>query len=208
MGLSYDIAKRGFDLAVASTALVVTAPVTVPTAAAILLTMGRPVLFRQVRPGKHGRPFEIYKFRTMRSPRPGEDMLASDAQRLTRLGSLIRKTSLDEFPCFLNVLKGEMSVVGPRPLLMRYVDRYTSRQARRQEVKPGVTGWAAVSGRNSTTWEERFELDVWYVDNASFLLDLEIVLKTILVVLKREGIAAEGHVAMTEFMGTQAAEAA
>ncbi len=208
MGLTYNIAKRGFDIAVAATALVATAPVTLPTSAAIFATMGRPILFRQARPGRGGVPFDMYKFRTMRKLRPGEDMLATDSQRITKLGALIRRTSVDELPCFLNVLKGDMSVVGPRPLLMRYVDRYTPRQARRQDVKPGVTGWAAVNGRNATSWEERFELDVWYVEHASFLLDLEIVLRTILVVLKQDGIAHAGEVAMTEFMGTQAAEAA
>lgn len=208
MGRLYQIAKRAFDIGAASAALVGTAPITIPTSAAILLTMGRPVLFRQVRPGLHGEPFEMFKFRTMRNLRPGEDMLATDAQRLTRLGRFLRSTSIDELPCFLNVLRGEMSVVGPRPLLMRYLDRYTPEQARRHDVKPGVTGWAAIHGRNTASWEERFALDVWYVDHASFRLDLEIIARTVLVVLKREGIAPEGRVQMTEFMGTSAAEAA
>ena len=208
MGVIYDIAKRGFDLGVASAALAVTAPITLPTAVAIYVTMGRPILFRQMRPGLHGEPFEMYKFRTMRTLAPGEQMLATDAQRLTKLGALLRRTSIDELPCFLNVLRGEMSVVGPRPLLMRYLDRYTPRQARRHEVKPGVTGWAAIHGRNTTSWQERFELDVWYVEHASIGLDIEIVLRTIAVALRQEGIAPEGQVQMSEFMGTQAAEAA
>lgn len=208
MGVIYDIAKRGFDVAVASTALALTAPVTVPTSVAIWATMGRPVLFRQTRPGLGGKPFEMLKFRTMRMVRTGESMLGSETQRITRLGAFLRRTSIDELPCFINVLRGEMSVVGPRPLLMRYVDRYTPRQSRRHEVKPGVTGWAAVTGRNSTSWDERFELDVWYVEHASLLLDAEIVLRTIAVALRQEGIAPEGRAVMPEFMGTQAAEAA
>ena len=208
MGISYDIGKRGFDLAVASAALFATAPVIIGASVGIALTMGRPVLFRQVRPGLGGQPFEMYKFRTMRAPKPGEEMLGTEANRVTRLGALLRRASIDELPCFLNVLNGDMSVVGPRPLLMRYVERYSPRQARRHEVKPGVTGWAAVNGRNATSWEERFELDVWYVENASFWLDLEIVLRTILVVLSRDDIAPEGRVQMPEFMGTAAAEAA
>lgn len=204
MSSFYDIAKRGMDVGIASAALIATAPITLTASAAILATMGRPILFRQTRPGLHGRPFDMFKFRTMRSLRPGEDMLASDADRITRLGRFLRNSSIDELPCFLNVLKGEMSVVGPRPLLMRYLDRYTPEQARRHDVKPGVTGWAAVNGRNTTDWAERFELDVWYVDHASLLLDLSIVLRTIGVVLGGEDIAPEGRVQMTEFMGTQA----
>jgi lipopolysaccharide/colanic/teichoic acid biosynthesis glycosyltransferase len=208
MPSGYDIAKRAFDVVVSASALVATAPITIPTAIAIRLTMGSPVLFRQVRPGKDSVPFELLKFRTMRNLQPGESMLATDADRITRLGKFLRETSIDEFPTFINVLRGEMSVVGPRPLLMRYLDRYTPRQARRHDVKPGITGLAAVMGRNALNWEERFEYDVEYVERQSFLLDLEIIARTIWVVLRREGISAEGAATMHEFMGTQAAEAA
>lgn len=200
----YDLSKRAFDVVFSSAALIGTAPVTVPVAAAIYLTMGRPIFFRQTRPGLHGRPFDLIKFRTMREPRPGEDPLKTDGQRITRLGKFLRQTSLDEFPAFINVLKGDMSIVGPRPLLMRYLDRYTPDQARRHDVKPGVTGWTAVTGRNALTWDEKFERDVWYVDNRSMRLDIEIVLRTIWKVLERDGISNEGHATMPEFMGTMA----
>jgi lipopolysaccharide/colanic/teichoic acid biosynthesis glycosyltransferase len=208
MPFAYEIAKRAFDIAVSATALIATAPVTIPVAIAIRVTMGRPVLFRQLRPGRGGEPFEMFKFRTMRNLKPGESMLASDADRITWLGNVLRETSIDELPTFINVLRGDMSVVGPRPLLMRYLDRYTQRQARRHEVKPGITGLAAVNGRNALSWEERFEYDVQYVEERSLMLDLEIVARTIGAVLRREGIAAEGAATMHEFMGVQAAEAA
>ena len=198
-----DFSKRAFDVVASLGALIVTAPITVPVAAAIRLTMGSPVLFRHTRPGKDGVPFEMYKFRTMRNLRPGEDMLASDAQRITRLGRLLRQTSIDELPEFLNVLQGDMSVVGPRPLLMQYLPRYTARQARRHDVRPGITGWTQVNGRNNLTWEQKFDLDVWYVENRSLLLDVKIVAKTVATVLGREGISAEGVATMYEFMGTE-----
>jgi lipopolysaccharide/colanic/teichoic acid biosynthesis glycosyltransferase len=170
---------------------------------AILVRMvhGAPVLFRQMRPGYHGKPFYIYKFRTMSDARDGRGSLLPDAQRLTRLGRFLRSTSLDELPELFNVLRGEMSLVGPRPLLMQYLDRYTPEQARRHDVLPGITGWAQVNGRNALTWEDKFRLDVWYVDHWSPGLDLRIILITLGKVLKREGISQPGHATAEEFMG-------
>ena len=168
----------------------------------VLATMGRPVLFRQRRPGLQGQPFEVIKFRTMRPSRSGAIGPADDAVRLTPVGSLLRATSIDELPTLFNVLQGEMSLVGPRPLLMQYLDRYSPDQARRHEVKPGITGWAQIHGRNALTWEQKFELDVWYVDRWSLALDLEILARTAWKVLKREGISHAGEATMPEFMGT------
>lgn len=164
--------------------------------------MGSPVFFRQTRPGLHGKPFELIKFRTMREPLPGENPSQTDSVRLTKVGRILRSTSLDEFPTFINVLKGDMSLVGPRPLLMQYLDRYTPEQARRHEVKPGITGWAQINGRNALTWEDKFKLDVWYVDHQSLWLDLKILSMTAYKVLKREGISAKGEATMPEFMGS------
>lgn len=203
MGVLYRLCKRSIDVTGASIGLIVTAPLTVPAAVAVAVTMGRPVLFVQQRPGLNGEPFLLKKFRTMRAPRPGEDMLASDGDRLTSVGKFLRQTSIDELPTLLNVLAGDMSLVGPRPLLMRYLDRYTPEQARRHDVKPGVTGWAQINGRNHLTWEEKFELDTWYVDHASTWLDLKILVLTVGKVFKRDGISANGHATMTEFMGTR-----
>lgn len=202
--LGYSLLKRGFDLGVSSTVLAATMPVMLPVALSIKATMGSPILFRQTRPGKNGVPFDILKFRTMRDLKEGEDIVSSDGDRITALGKFLRKTSLDEFPTFLNVLRGEMSVVGPRPLLMRYLPRYSVRQFRRHEVKPGITGWAQVNGRNSISWEEKFRLDVWYVEHRSLLLDTKILFQTIKKVLIRDGISSEDHVTMPEFMGSQA----
>jgi lipopolysaccharide/colanic/teichoic acid biosynthesis glycosyltransferase len=165
--------------------------------------LGRPVLFRQQRPGWFGKPFTIFKFRTLTEGRDESGHLLPDAQRLTRLGSFLRSTSLDELPELFNVLKGDMSIVGPRPLLNRYLERYTPEQARRHEVKPGLTGWAQVRGRNSLDWEEKLSLDVWYVDNWSMWLDVKIVGLTALLVLKRRGINHPGHATMSEFMGNE-----
>jgi lipopolysaccharide/colanic/teichoic acid biosynthesis glycosyltransferase len=165
------------------------------------LKLGSPVLFRQVRPGHHGKPFVLYKFRTMSDDRDENGNLLPDAARLTSLGRFLRSTSVDELPALFNVLKGDMSIVGPRPLLMQYLDRYAPEQARRHEVKPGITGWAQVNGRNAISWEEKFRLDVWYVDNWSLALDLRIILMTALKVVRREGIAAKGEATMPEFMG-------
>ena len=195
--------KRVFDVVVSATALVVLAPVMGLIALAVWRTMGRPVLFRHVRPGLHGKPFVMYKFRTMRDLRDAEGKLLPDEARLTPFGRWLRSTSLDELPELLNVLRGEMSLVGPRPLLMEYLDRYTPEQARRHEVKPGITGWAQIHGRNNLSWDERFKLDVWYVDNWSLWLDVKILWRTLWVVLRREGISAQGHATMPEFIGTK-----
>lgn len=169
----------------------------------ISINMGAPVIFSQVRPGLKGRPFRMVKFRTMRNARDAQGRDLPDAERLTALGQFLRKTSLDELPELWNVLKGEMSLVGPRPLLMEYLPLYSPEQARRHEVRPGVTGWAQVNGRNAITWEEKFRLDVWYVDNQSFLLDLKILWMTVQKVLKREGISAAGEATMSRFTGSQ-----
>ena len=196
-------AKRAFDLAVATAGILIIAPLMALVALAIRLYMGTPVFFKQVRPGYKAKPFVMYKFRTMNEKRDSRNNLKSDAERLARLGRFLRSTSLDELPELINVLKGEMSIVGPRPLLMQYLKRYTPEQARRHEVKPGITGWAQVSGRNSITWEQKFKHDVWYVDNASFLLDLKIIAMTIWKILKREGISQQGHVTAEEFFPKQ-----
>lgn len=190
--------KRAMDVAVAGVGLVATAPIALLAAAAVRISLGSPVLFAQTRPGRHGRPFVVYKLRTMKSG-PG-----TDAERLTALGRFLRASSLDEIPQLVNVLKGDMSLVGPRPLLMSYLERYTKEQARRHEVLPGITGWAQVNGRNALTHEERFALDVWYVEHWSLWLDVRIVLVTILRVLSRSGVSASGHVTMPEFMGSSA----
>ena len=191
--------KRVFDVVVSAIALVALAPVMGLIALAVWRTMGRPVLFRHVRPGLHGKPFVMYKFRTMRDLRDAEGKLLPDEARLTPFGRWLRSTSLDELPELLNVLRGEMSLVGPRPLLMEYLERYTPEQARRHEVKPGITGWAQIHGRNNLSWDERFKLDVWYVDNWSLWLDLKILWRTLWMVLRREGISAQGHATMPRF---------
>lgn len=193
--------KRLFDVVVSALLLIVLAPVILLLAFLVRLFLGSPVLFKQVRPGLHGRPFTMYKFRTMTDERDDQGRLLPDEQRLTRLGRFLRSTSLDELPELFNVLKGDMSLVGPRPLLMEYLPLYTPEQARRHEVRPGITGWAQVNGRNAITWEEKFKYDVWYVDNWSFWLDIRILLLTILAVLRREGISAEGHATMPVFRG-------
>jgi sugar transferase EpsL len=191
--------KRVFDIVVSAVALTVLAPVMGLIALAVWRTMGRPVLFRQARPGLHGKPFVMYKFRTMRDLRDAEGNLLPDEARLTPFGRWLRSTSLDELPELLNVLRGEMSLVGPRPLLMEYLERYTPEQARRHEVKPGITGWAQIHGRNNLSWEERLRLDVWYVDHWSLWLDLKILWRTLWMVLRREGISAQGHATMPRF---------
>jgi sugar transferase EpsL len=159
-------------------------------------------LFRQQRPGLHGKPFFIYKFRTMTDARDAHGCLLPDGDRLTSFGRFLRSTSLDELPELINVLQGDMSLVGPRPLLMRYLDRYTPEQGRRHDVRPGLTGWAQVNGRNALTWEDKFELDIWYVDHQSWMLDLRIMAQTVWMILKREGISQPGHATMEEFLGT------
>jgi len=189
-------AKRLLDLALVVPGLLALSPVLLAVALAVRLRLGPGVLFCQERPGLHGRPFHILKFRTML---PGH---GPDAERLTAFGRFLRSTSLDELPELFNVLAGDMSLVGPRPLLMQYLPRYTPEQARRHEVLPGITGWAQVNGRNALTWEEKFALDVWYVDHRSLWLDITILWRTLLAVLRREGISAAGEATMPEFMGT------
>jgi len=191
-------AKRLVDVSLAGTALVLTGPVLAAAAFAVRATMGRPVLFSQVRPGRGGQPFTVHKLRTM-SPGTGDD-----AARLTPLGRLLRAASVDELPQLWNVLRGDMSLVGPRPLLMAYLARYTPEQARRHDVLPGITGWAQIHGRNALSHEEKFRLDVWYVDHWSLALDARILAATVWRVLSRSGIAAEGHATMPEFMGSSA----
>jgi sugar transferase EpsL len=199
--------KRVFDVLVASAALVALSPVLAALALLVRWKLGSPVLFRQTRPGLHGTPFTILKFRTMRDDRGQDGRPLPDEQRLTRFGHFLRSSSLDELPELVNVIKGEMSLVGPRPLIMAYLDRYTREQARRHQVRPGITGLAQVSGRNAISWEERLALDVAYIDRWSFTLDLWIMWQTLLTALRREGISAEGHATMPEFMGTRAATA-
>lgn len=195
--------KRVLDLLITIPALILLAPVMIIIAILVRVTIGSPVLFKQVRPGLHGRPFTMYKFRTMTNDRDEHGRLLPDDQRLTKVGRFLRSTSLDELPELFNVLKGEMSLVGPRPLLMEYLPLYSERQARRHEVRPGITGWAQVNGRNAISWEQKFEYDVWYVDNRSLWLDIKILWLTLLAVLKREGITADGHVTMPPFTGAQ-----
>lgn len=194
--------KRALDAAAAAAGLAVLSPVLGATALAIRATMGPPVFFRQARPGFHGKPFDLIKFRTMRQAKAGEGC-ETDAFRLTRLGKRLRELSVDELPTLVNVLKGDMSLVGPRPLLMEYLDRYTPEQARRHDAKPGITGWAQIHGRNAISWEEKFELDVWYVDNWSLWLDIQILFRTLAKVVQREGIAAAGHATMPVFQGSE-----
>jgi len=196
-------AKRAFDITLSILCLIVLAVPMFFITILIKLTMGSPVLFRQVRPGFNGEPFTIYKFRTMNDARNHDGRLLPDKDRLTKFGLFLRSTSLDELPELFNVLRGEMSLVGPRPLVMRYLDRYTAEQARRHDVKPGITGWAQVNGRNGLSWEGKFRFDVWYIDNWSMLLDIKILFITIVKVFKREGISAEGFATMPEFMGTE-----
>jgi lipopolysaccharide/colanic/teichoic acid biosynthesis glycosyltransferase len=193
--------KRGLDLLVLLAASPFVLPVVIVVALVVRLHMGSPVFFRQVRPGYRAKPFTLFKFRTMNSARDKRGSLLSDEKRLTKLGELLRRYSVDEIPQLWNMLKGEMSLVGPRPLLMQYLDRYTPEQARRHEVKPGLTGWAQVNGRNAVDWEERFLLDIWYVEHWSLGLDAKIIWKTVRDVVKREGISQYGHATMTEFMG-------
>jgi lipopolysaccharide/colanic/teichoic acid biosynthesis glycosyltransferase len=193
--------KRLFDIGFSLGWLLLFAPLLLVVALLVRLRLGSPVLFIQERPGLRGRPFRMVKFRTMTDARGPDGALLPDAQRLTPFGGFLRSTTLDEFPEMWNVLVGDMSVVGPRPLLMRYLPRYSAFQARRMEVRPGVTGWAQVNGRNSLSWEEKFALDVWYVDHRSFWLDLRIVVRTFFKVFARSGINADNSATMEEFKG-------
>jgi sugar transferase EpsL len=199
------IVKRCIDILVAALSLLFFAPLLACFALAVWIRMGSPVFFRQVRPGYKAKPFTLLKFRTMNSARDEQGSLLPDEERLTKLGALLRRYSVDELPQLWNVLKGEMSLVGPRPLLMQYLDRYTPEQARRHQVKPGLTGWAQVNGRNSLRWEERFQLDVWYVDHWSLWLDVKIMMKTVRKIFLREDISQDGHVTMPEFIGNNQA---
>lgn len=194
--------KRILDLAIAVPVATVAAPVMCAVAVATALSVGRPVLFRQTRPGLGGRPFDIAKFRTMTDARDASGALLPDEKRLTRVGKLVRGLSLDELPQLWNVLNGDMSLVGPRPLLMRYLDRYSPEQARRHDAPPGITGWTQVQGRNALSWEQKFAFDVWYVDHMSLALDLRILALTARKVVQRDGVSAAGHATMPEFMGS------
>jgi len=195
--------KRAGDVLASALALLLLSPLLLVLALIIRIRLGAPVLFRQQRPGKDGKPFELVKFRTMSDARDPEGNLLPDEQRLTPLGRRLRRFSLDEWPQLWNVLKGDMSLVGPRPLLMEYLGRYSAEQARRHLVKPGITGWAQINGRNAVSWEERFRLDVWYVDHWSLWLDLRILAATVWLVLRGKGISWEGHATMPKFMGTE-----
>lgn len=194
-------AKRALDLVLTTLGVMVLSPVLLFLAVLVRVRLGSPVIFTQVRPGYRAQPFTLYKFRSMLDRHDGRGNLLPDERRLTRFGRFLRATSLDELPELLNVLRGEMSLVGPRPLLMQYLDRYTPEQARRHEVLPGITGWAQIHGRNVLSWEEKFRLDVWYVDHQSIWLDLRILLATVGKVLTREGISQPGHATAEEYMG-------
>ncbi|MEI7847537.1 MAG: sugar transferase [Chloroflexota bacterium] len=196
-------AKRLFDIIISAFLLLVFSPVILVVAILVRIQHGKPILFGQVRPGYKGKPFKIYKFRTMTDEHAKDGSLLPDAERLTKLGRFLRSSSLDEFPEFFNVLIGEMSLVGPRPLLMKYLKLYNSEQARRHDVLPGITGWAQVNGRNALEWDDKFRLDVWYVDNWNFWLDIKILFATVSKVFKREGISQVGHATAEEFMGNQ-----
>jgi len=201
-----DTTKRVLDVLVAGVGLLLGAPILATIALAVRFLLGSPVVFRQVRPGLHGRAFTLLKFRTMRDAVDEEGKLLPDSERLTRFGRLLRSSSLDELPELWNVLRGDMSLVGPRPLLMEYLPLYDQEQARRHEVRPGITGWAQVNGRNAISWEQKFALDVWYVDNRSLLLDLKILWLTVLRVLRREGINEPGSATAERFAGSGVAQ--
>ena len=198
-----QVMKRVIDVVVAGSALLVLWPVMALIALGIWWSDGGPVLFRQMRPGYRGRAFTLLKFRTMRDRRDARGQLLPDAERLTPLGKLLRRLSLDELPQLWSVLRGDMSLVGPRPLLMQYLERYSAEEMRRHEVKPGITGWAQIHGRNATTWPDRFGLDLWYVDHSGLGLDARILLQTFWQTLKRNGIAQPGHATMPEFSGSE-----
>lgn len=195
--------KRLLDIIIASIALILLSPLYAYVAYKVKKNLGSPVLFRQVRPGLHGQPFEMIKFRTMKNALDEQGNPLPDSERLTPFGKMLRSTSLDEMPELWNVIKGDMSVVGPRPLLMEYLPLYNTEQAKRQNVRPGMTGHAQVNGRNAISWEEKFKLDTWYVENQSILLDFKIMLKTVKKVLAKDDISAEGEATMTKFTGTK-----
>jgi len=200
--VNVPLIKRGFDLLVSTIGLIILSPLLLLISFGVLASSGMPILFHQPRPGYQGKPFIIYKFRTMADKFDSQGRLLPDEQRLNWLGRILRVSSLDELPELINVFKGDMSLVGPRPLLMQYLGRYTPEQARRHEVLPGITGWAQINGRNAITWEDKFRYDVWYVDHWDFGLDIKIIAETIWKVLLREGINEPGHISAGEFMGT------
>lgn len=195
--------KRGFDVVVSAVGLVALTPVLIVVAVLVQRKLGSPILFSQTRPGKGGKPFKMVKFRTMKDAVDEEGNTLPDSERMAPFGRFLRSTSLDELPELWNVLKGDMSLVGPRPLLMDYLPLYSREQYRRHEVRPGITGWAQVNGRNAISWDEKFELDVWYVDNQSFWLDLKILFLTVAKVVARDGISGEGEVTMSKFTGSK-----
>ncbi|HDR3900850.1 MULTISPECIES: sugar transferase [Bacillus] len=198
--------KRLFDIFVSSIILVLTLPILLILAILIRVNLGSPIIFKQQRPGMYGKPFYLYKFRSMSDERDKEGNLLPNHMRMTKFGNVIRKFSLDELPQLINVLKGDISLVGPRPLLMEYLNLYTKEQARRHEVRPGITGWAQVNGRNAISWEEKFELDVWYVNNHSFILDMKILFLTALKVVRTEGVNKSENITMPKFTGTKSTE--
>lgn len=191
------------DIIVSGIGIIILFPLLVMLGIAVRLKLGRPVIFRQMRPGRYGVPFYLYKFRSMSDDRDSNGELKPDAERLTQFGRWLRSTSLDELPTLLNVLRGDMSLIGPRPLLMRYLPLYSIEQSRRHDVRPGITGWAQINGRNAVSWERKFELDVWYVDNRSFWFDCKILIMTIAKVLKRDGISSASDATMEEFLGAK-----
>ena len=194
--------KRWVDLVLSALGFILLSPLLAVVAVMVRRKLGAPILFRQQRPGRGGRPFALFKFRTMLEGRDAQGRFLPDAERLTPFGRFLRSTSLDELPELWNVLRGDMSLVGPRPLLMQYLDRYTPEQARRHEVRPGITGWAQINGRNAIAWEQKFALDVWYVDHLSFWLDVKIIALTLWKTVKREGISQVGQATAEEFMGS------
>jgi sugar transferase EpsL len=196
--------KRLLDVGIAVPMLAASVPLMCAAGVLVGATIGRPIFFKQNRAGRDGVPFKLYKLRTMSDARDASGALLPDDKRLTALGAFLRKTSMDELPQLVNVIRGEMSLVGPRPLLLQYTDRYSPEQRRRLDVKPGITGWAQINGRNALSWEEKFAHDVWYVDHVTFKTDLQILARTALKVIRRDGISASAHATMPEFMGTGA----
>jgi sugar transferase EpsL len=197
--MHYQWSKRGFDIIAATTLLIILSPLMLLLCIIVRIFFGYPIFFNQLRPGLNEKPFYLHKFRTMQDTRDPHGHLLSDDQRLTRLGKLMRSLSLDELPELLNIIKGDMSLVGPRPLLMEYLPHYSQQQRLRHSIRPGLTGWAQINGRNTLDWGKKFELDVWYVKHASFLLDIKILFLTLIKTIKREGISAIGHATMTRF---------
>jgi sugar transferase EpsL len=197
--MHYQWSKRGFDIIAATSLLIILSPIMLLLCIIVRIFFGYPIFFKQLRPGLNEKPFYLYKFRTMLDAKDEYGHLLNDEKRLTKLGKLIRSLSLDELPELFNILKGEMSLVGPRPLLMEYLPHYSAQQRLRHSIRPGLTGWAQINGRNAVDWQKKFELDIWYVKHASFLLDIKILFLTLIKIIKREGISAVGHATMTRF---------